>query len=45
MTLWEKYFGIWNKTQISRRRLKMAAQRARPDISPELMNALDFLLK
>lgn len=29
----------------SRGRLKMAAQRVRSDISPELMNALDFLLK
>jgi hypothetical protein len=29
----------------SRKRLKQAAQRARPDISPALMNALDFLLK
>jgi hypothetical protein len=29
----------------SRRRLRTAAQKARPDISPELMNALDFLLK
>jgi hypothetical protein len=29
----------------SRKRVKQAAQRSRPDISPELMNALDFLLK
>jgi hypothetical protein len=29
----------------SRKRVKQAAQRARPDASPELMNALDFLLK
>lgn len=29
----------------SRKRVKQAAQRARPDISPELKNALDFLLK
>jgi hypothetical protein len=29
----------------ARRRLKQAAQRSRPDISPELMNALNFLLK
>lgn len=29
----------------SRRRVKQAAQRSRSDISPELMNALDFLLK
>lgn len=29
----------------SRKRVKQAAQRARSDISPELMNALDFLLK
>jgi hypothetical protein len=29
----------------SRKRVKQAAQRARPDFSPELMNALDFLLK
>jgi hypothetical protein len=29
----------------ARRRLKQAAQRSRPDFSPELMNALNFLLK
>jgi len=29
----------------SRQRLRKAAQRVRSDISPELMNALDFLLK
>jgi hypothetical protein len=29
----------------SRKRVKQAAQRARSDISPELMSALDFLLK
>jgi hypothetical protein len=29
----------------SRRRVRMAAERARSDISPELMNALDSLLK
>jgi hypothetical protein len=29
----------------ARRRLRTAAQRSRSDISPELMNALDFILK
>jgi hypothetical protein len=29
----------------SRRRVRMAAERVRSDISPELMNALDSLLK
>lgn len=40
-----KILRVLERDAEARRRLQMSVKKSRPDISPELMNALNFLLK